>query len=202
LSYSQKAARAPFLALLAFDARLGQAVRQAGEPLVGQMRLAWWNEQLGLEAARRERSDELVVALDRLEDMRRPLHALVDGWELLLGERLDNAAIEDFADARAGAIGALAGLFGVENGAESVRHAARRWALADLAAGLTNPAERDAVLKIAARDPSHRVRLPRALRLLAVLDGLASKSLEKGGAPLLAGPASLLHAMRLGLLGR
>jgi phytoene synthase len=194
--------RAPTLALLAFDARLGQAVRQASEPIVGQMRLAWWNDQLRLEADRRERSDELVVALDLLAGARGALHALVDGWELLLGDRFDAEAIEGFADARAGALAGLARLLHAPDGTHVVHQAARRWALADVASGLGNTTERDAVLAIAKREPAGRERLSRTLRPLAVLSGLARRSLARGGAPLLDGPASLLLAMRLGLAGR
>lgn len=202
LSYAPARARGPTLALLAFDARLGRAVRQANEPIMGQMRLAWWNEQLRLEADRRERSDELVAALDLLAGARGALHALVDGWELLLGESLDAEAIQAFADARAEAFTALARLLVLPDEAEAVTRAMRCWALADLAAGTANEQERNAVLAIARTDRPRGIRLSRALRPLVVLEGIARRSLRKGGAPLLDGPGSALLAMRLGLLGR
>jgi phytoene synthase len=166
------------------------------------MRLAWWNDQLRLEADRRERSDELVAALDLLAGSRGALHALVDGWELLLGEGFSEAEIDTFAQARADAFVALARLLHAPDAPDAVLQAGRRWALADLASGLGNASERAAVLAVAGREPARRSRLSRALRPLAVLEGLARKSLAKGGAPLLAGPASLLLAMRLGLAGR
>jgi phytoene synthase len=202
LSYAPAAARGPTLALLAFDARLGQAVRQAREPIMGQMRLAWWNEQLRLEADRRERSDELVAALDVLAGMRGALHALVDGWEVLLGESVDAPEIETFLAARSGAFAALARLIHAPDGNAAVVSAGRRWALADLAAGLGAREERDAVIALATREPAQTAGLSRALRPLAVLAGLGRRSLRKGGTPLIDGPAATLLAMRLGLAGR
>ncbi|HEX7709754.1 MAG TPA: hypothetical protein VF418_02340 [Sphingomonadaceae bacterium] len=192
----------PTLALLAFDARLGQAVRQASEPIMGQMRLAWWNEQLRLEADRRERSDELVAALDALAGMRGALHALVDGWELLLGETLDRPAVEAFVAARAGAFVGLARLLATPDSAATVLAAGRCWALADLAAGLGEGGERAGVLALGAEEPHVPIRLSRALRPLAVLAGLGRASLANGGAPLLRGRRAALRAIRLGLTGR
>lgn len=168
---------------------------------MGQMRLAWWNDQLRPEADRRERSDELVVALDSLVGTEEALHALVDGWELLLGEKLDAAAIKAFADARADAFAALARLLGAPDRPEEVRHAARSWALADLAAGIGSGPERGQVLAIAGCEPTGP-RLSRMLRPLTVLEGLGWRSVEKGGAPLLDRLATALLAIRLGLLGR
>jgi hypothetical protein len=47
-----------------------------------------------------------------------------------------------------------------------------------------------------------RGSLPRTLRPLTVLTGLARRSLGRGGAPLLDGPRAALLAMRLGIAGR
>jgi phytoene synthase len=44
--------------------------------------------------------------------------------------------------------------------------------------------------------------LPRALRPLTVLAGLALRSLARGGAPLLDGAGATLLAVRLGIAGR
>jgi phytoene synthase len=47
LAYAPGRARAATLGLFALDAALGNLVRAAREPLLGQMRLAWWREELG-----------------------------------------------------------------------------------------------------------------------------------------------------------
>jgi phytoene synthase len=202
LAYSPASTRAHLLALLAFDARLGTAIRQANEPIMAQMRLAWWRDQLRLEADARERSDELVAALDKLAGMRGALFALIDGWEGILGEFLDNHAIGEFVSARGRALAALGRLAGAPDPTELIEKAGTRWALADLAAGLSDGAERGLALGLARELGDEQVPLSRAMRTLAVLDGLARRSLARGGGPLLAGPASGLRAIRLGLIGR
>jgi phytoene synthase len=202
LAYSPASTREHLLALLAFDARLGMAIRQANEPIMAQMRLAWWRDQLRLEAEQRERSDELVVALDRLAGMRGALFSLIDGWEGILGEFLDNHAIGGLATARGRALAAVARLAGVSETMEAVEKAGTRWALGDLAAGLSDGAERNLTLGLARELGNERIALPRELRTLAVLDGLARRSLSRGGGPLFSGPASGLLAIRLGLTGR
>jgi phytoene synthase len=72
--------------------------------------------------------------------------------------------------------------------------------LGDLAANLSDPVERSAA--IAAADLQPRCGLPRSLRPLSVLAGLAHRSLEQGGTPLVSGPGALLRAVRLGITGR
>ena len=202
LAYSPGSTREFMLALLAFDARLGAAIRQANEPIMAQMRLAWWRDQLRLEADKRERSDELIVALDRLSGMRGALFALIDAWEGIVGEFLDNQAIGALGSAKGKALAAMARLADVPDPGELIERAGARWAFADLAAGLSDGAERNLVLGQALPLGSGRIALSRSMRTLAVLDGLARRSLAGGGGPLLAGPASGLLAIRLGLTGR
>jgi phytoene synthase len=198
LSYAPSAARVPTLALLALDARLGAAVRQRREPVLAQMRLAWWREMLGSNPAAWPAGE---AVLELLRDWRDPgaLVPLVDGWEALLGETLDAAMASAFAGGRGAAFGGLARELGHDAQAASAR--ARLWALGDLAANLSDPAERAAVIETAAGLPPCP-GLPRALRPLTVLAGLARRSLARGGAPLLDSPQAMLRAVRLGIIGR
>ena len=66
---------------------------------------------------------------------------------------------------------------------------------------LSDPAERATVIEAAA-DLPRCPALPRALRPLAVLAGLAHRSLARGGTALLGGPGAMLYAMRVGITGR
>lgn len=199
LAYAPGTAKPAVLALFALDARLAQAIRQASEPIMAQMRLAWWRDQLRLEPERRERSDELVRALDVLGGEEEALLGLVDGWENLLSEQLD---VKAFGQARGGGFAALARVLGQPDFAQQAGQAGRRFSLADLAANLADPEERQAVLAAAAGEGRARIALPRGLRSLAVLDGLARRSLAGGGAPLIGGPGAFFAAIRLGLAGR
>jgi len=202
LAWSPARTRGPLTALLAFDAALGTAIRRASTPIMSQLRLAWWRDQLRLESEKRVRSDAIVVALDQLAGMRGALLGLIDGWEHILAEDLDNAAIEEFASGRGRALAALARLVDAPDTQEAIERAGQRWALADLACGLGSPEERALALAAAKELGAGRIALSRQMRTLAVLDGLARRSLAQGGTPLLAGPVSGLVAIRLGLIGQ
>lgn len=199
LAYARADARPLFLGLFALDSRLAQVVRSAREPMLAQLRLAWWRERL---AEATPRGGEPVLALlAPLLAMGEGLSALADGWEALLGEGpIEQAAIEQFAEGRAAAYRLLARHLGDADAPAEAERAARNWALADLAAHLSAPDERAMAQSVAAAQDWRRPALPRALRPLAVLHGLARR--HRGMRPLIAGPASLGAAIRLGLLGR
>jgi phytoene synthase len=198
LAWAPRGARRATLACLALDSRLAGFVRRGDQPLAVQMRLAWWRDMLGLAPAAWPRGDPL---LDELRDWRQPeeLVALVDGWEALLGEELDDKAITEFALGREKAWAALAGQLGTASA--RIGPAARAWALADLAANLSSVEERQRVVA-EVRVTDFQLPSERALRPLAVLGGLGRRALKRGGVPLLAGRGAALLALRLGMFGR
>jgi 15-cis-phytoene synthase len=104
------------------------------------------------------------------------------------------------AEARARVWAALARLAGAAEQAGEVLHAGRNWALADLAIRLSNETEHESVLELADRQDWRPARLPRSLRPLALLHGLARR--RRGRAELLDGPLALAAALRLGMVGR
>jgi phytoene synthase len=164
-------------------------VREAREPMLAQIRLAWWRERLAEPAERRPAGEPLLALLG---DRAKAFGPLVDGWEALLGDApLPRAALADFADGRAQALGGLAEVLG--SAREASETAGRCWALADLAGRLSDPEERAQVAALRAEAPAFP-SLPRAMRPLVVLDGLASRNRN--------GPTTLLTAMRLGIFGR
>ena len=198
LSYAPAASRSATLAVLALDARLGAIIRRRGEPAMAQLRLAWWRDILAAAPAAWPPGDPV---LSLLRDWRRPaaLGSLVDGWEGLLAERLHALAIGEFARGRCDACAELARELSADT--SSGVAGARLWALGDLAANLSDPGERAAVIEAAA-PLAPGPPLPRSLRPLAVLAGLGRRSLRRGGAPLLDGPGAALTAIRLGITGR
>lgn len=200
LAYAPRPAQPIILGLFALDTRLAEIVRQAREPMLGQLKLSWWRDQLSNSAEASRRGDPLLELLGQWGAHQNELAGLVDGWELLLNDGpLDAAALGAFAEARAGACRHLALRLGQSRHAEPAALAGRNWALADLALGLSDPAEIELVLQIIQQQDWRPVRLPRALRPITVLHGLARR--KQGAAPLLAGPADGLVAVRLGLLG-
>jgi phytoene synthase len=200
LAWAPLRARPATAALLALDQRLGTILRQKREPILAQIRLAWWRDRLGEPGESWPGGD---AVLDGLRRWREPaaLAALVDGWEGLLSDTFDAPAISAFADGRARGFAALAGELGEGAAAEAALGAGRVWALADLVSNLSDPSEREAVLALARAAPPGQ-RLPRALRSLAVLAGLGRRAVALGGAPLLAGRGSAMAALRIGLAGR
>ena len=149
-SYAPRERRAALAALFALDDALGRVLRTTREPMVGQMRLAWWREAL-------ERLDRgqvpaepvlqaLAAAVLPLGVTGAALAALIDGWEPLLGT-IDAAAIDAHARLRGGGMFAQAGLALGAAPDDPFVAAGKGWALADLAGHLS-----DAALASRARD--------------------------------------------------
>lgn len=201
LAYAPGSARDGVLALLAFDARLAGIVRRAREPLLGQMQLAWWRDQLQREPAARPKGQPLLQLLASLEGQAADLVALVNGWEELLDPAaVDQRSLEVLARARGQGWAALARMVAGEGAADAAGCAGYQWALADLAAGLGQAQDRAAIAPLLAACDWNRVTLPRSLRSLAILHGLARRA--RGTGALLDGPGALAVAVRIGMLGR
>ena len=130
----------------------------------------------------------------------RALSDLVDGWEALLGERPLSEPAMQGSSTEEGHLGP-----GWPNAccnpmesAQPAAEASRLWARADLAAYAGDASEREHALSVTASLP----RLPRELRPLSVMGGLAGRSLRRGGVPMVGDRFSPLVALRLGLFGR
>lgn len=200
LAYAPARARPDTLALFALDARLAGIVRQAREPLLAQMRLAWWRDRLADSALPGGLGDQLLERLN-LWPQRAGLVALVNGWEALLAESpLPDSAIDAFVRGRAEACGDLARQLGLADAARSAASAGAGWTLAELAGKLGDPGETARVVQLAQEREWPMIQLPRALRAITVLHGLARR--KQGSGELISGPRDLLRAARLGLLGR
>ena len=188
LAYAPLRAKRLWFALFALDTRLASTVHKAVEPMLTQIKLAWWRDELAKPLIKRRRGEPLLELLEVWGDEATGLAALVDGWELVLGEsKLDQAAAGQFADERAKACMSLADKLGASS--DGVAAAARGWALADLGSAVAEPISCD----------WPRLRLAREMRPLAVLYGLARRSRGRGA--LMSGPIAGLRAVRLGMLG-
>lgn len=200
LAYAPARAQPDTLALFALDARLAGIVRQAREPVLAQMRLAWWRERLADSALPAGLGDQLLERLNTWP-RREGLVALVNGWEALLAEPpLPDSAIDAFVRGRAEACGDLARQLELPEAARPAANAGAGWALAELASKLGDPAESARAVRLAQDRDWPVIQLPRALRSITVLHGLARH--KQGTAQLISGPRDLLRAARLGLLGR
>jgi phytoene synthase len=203
LAYAGAAARGAWRTFLVLDARLAGVVRNVREPVLAQIRLAWWRDRLAADPATWPAGEPLLAELALWPAGTRRLTGLVDGWETMLGEPpLDAAQLTQFAEGRAAAIAALGEALGIGADGDAQRMAAG-WALGDLAAHLTRPDEREVVAALVQAHDWRSHRLPRGLRPLVVLHGLAARTARSGGRDDrgIAGVGALITAMRLGIFG-
>jgi len=201
LAYAPASARDAWLIALTLDARLSGVVRAAREPVLAQLKLAWWRNRLAQDPAARPQGEPLLGKLSVWREGGASLAPLVDGWEALLGEQpLPTDAIAAFANGRAALIGDLAQMVGADRASAEAR--AQRWALADLSLHLDHGEERE-VAHRALVDATQAVQpCDKSMRPLLILECLSIRACHKGSSAALSSPADLLVAMRLGLLGR
>jgi 15-cis-phytoene synthase len=199
LAYAPASARSQLLTLLALDRRLGSIVRSSHEPMLAQLRLAWWREQVTVDQGGRPQGEPLLAALEHWRGPSAVLAGLADGWEGMTGNApLAPSAFAGLADARAAGFAALA----IPAEQAKALRMGRNWALFDIATHLSHPAERQSALALARAQDWRHEALPRALRPLAVLHGLAAKAISRDDPGQAMTPLAMLAAMRIGLFGR
>lgn len=144
--HSRPAERGRHELIWAYDTRLADIVRTTTEPMIGRMRLAWWDEVISDEQRRKGAGDALV---DRMRDAALTVQsaeamlAVIDGWEALLDPMpLDDAALEQFAAGRGG--GLFRAFIATPDAPSWLFSAGAGWALWDLSGhvGDTATAER------------------------------------------------------------
>jgi len=203
LAYAPGATRDTWLAFFALDARLASLVRSASEPMLAQLRIAWWREALEADASAWPQGDPILGALANWAGHHRGLASLADGWEALTAPApLDAKAMARFAKGRADSIGALADHVGAGRFGMEARQLATDWSLADLSTRFSREDERELARSLALGSASRPPKAPRALRPLAVLRATAHGRLAKDGNGEDRSPLTMLGAMRAGLLGR
>lgn len=185
--YAPPAARAGMLALHALDLELAEVARSTTEPMLGQIRLAWWREQLqSLDAGGRPAHPVLGALVDAALPAGisgASLEPFEDAWLAVL-----DADIAAHAEARARLFEALLSLLLVAPPAalaKSVRRLGAGWAIVDIAR--TGRAV-DAALLARAADLLAPAKLPRAARPLAALAALARRDLGELRAGRMPGP--------------
>lgn len=197
IAWSAPKVRASLTTALQLDRRLARIVARTTEPMLGQMRLAWWREALGKPVAERPRGDVVLDAIGaHWQGRESALAAMVDAWEVLVtAEALGPAEIASFAAGRGAFFSALQDDPSATGAARAVL-AGQRWALADAAAGVSDAEERAALIAAGLALAGQGGRMPSGSRGLAVLDALAARALQSGGQPLMAGRGASLVALR------
>jgi 15-cis-phytoene synthase len=197
LAWTPPMVRSALTTVLQLDRRLARIVARTTEPMLGQMRLAWWREALTKPVEDRPRGDVVLDAIGQYWAGREAaLAAMVDGWEVLItADRLGPVEAEAFGAGRGAFFAALC-----ENAtpaqADRAEAAGFRWATADAVASVTNAEERAVLIAAGLARDNPRTRWPKQLRGLAVLDALAMRALQRGGCALMEGRGASLVALR------
>lgn len=197
LAYAPAAERQRLAGALALDQRLAGILRRSREPMLAQLRFAWWRELFCTGGEPWPEGEVLLASLAPWRDDPSLLGALVDGWEAMAGEApLGEAAFLALAEGRAGVLASSAG-----NDHAAARDMARNWALADIALHLSNPVERETALALVRAQDWRAARLSRRNRAVAVLHSLALHKLrpEAEGRPV--SRFAMVAAVRAGLIG-
>ena len=176
VAYAPRAYQPLWEGLLTLDLRLADAARAGRDPLMIQLRLAWWRDRFDQPSSEWPAGEPLLALLKAWDSERAALRAMVDGWESqIVGE--DGGT--SLGEARVEAIMALTRLCSAR-GDENVRRAAAEW------------------LGLQPSGP-HAPILPGALRPLAILRGMTQREASgKAGSPL----RDFLAIMRIGIFGR
>lgn len=202
LGYARPADRAGWATLFRLDHQLGTLTAQAREPMLAQLRLAWWRDALGGTATGETAREPLLADIGRyLAGMEAPLAGLASAWECLLGDApLPEAAMLEYLDLRSSAFAAMADQLGHSEISRMALDAARWWVAGDSWSRLSDDQEGAMIVSLANALPKPQP-IPRALRPLAVLGGLGFRAIRLHQ-PVFDGRGSALAALRLGMIGR
>lgn len=201
LAYAPSGSKRAIAAIFQLDARLAHAAMGASEPIIAQLKLAWWRERLGGAGDTGPIGEPLLERLTELGLLQPGLCEMVDGWEQVAVAEHGHCDWPAWARKRAAGWGVVTETLAGPEWRSAALLAGSRWAIADLAARTTNESERQSLLDAGRTIGSVPAPLPKAVRPFAVLDALARRSLDRSEAPL-AHPSAMALAMRVGIFGR
>lgn len=197
-------ARGRAVQVMALDNACAHILRYVREPMMAQIRLAWWRDGLNAQTLSPEHKAPDMLAIhgcDGFAEVRGGLVALVDGWEeLILSEEsgAPDKMLEDYARGRGG------GLFAAlaPDYAEHSEAAGEIWALWDLVGHLRDDALAAEALALA-QQKLERVNISSLPRMLAMMAGVAASDIRKGrGAPSALTPDIYIHLLWIQIFGR
>jgi 15-cis-phytoene synthase len=181
LAYAKPDLRLGFGLLLTLDDRLEQIFRKASEPLIAQMRLAWWNDVISKPAQDRPVGEPLLAILAAVEEGSPKLNIapsmlkLVEAWDLLLAHSEWSVnLLHQYAAARSSAIFGwyMSAVGSSENDNALLHQIGTDWALCDLLGHCRNEIEYHGVKAAQGHALEYR-RVPRSLRPLSIIANAA-----------------------------
>jgi 15-cis-phytoene synthase len=173
--YVPRAARDSFTALLILDRRVSNILRKTSEPIIAQMRFAWWRDRFRDAPDKWPKGEPFFLALQQIASgstgamLVQRLNDLVDIWEeLAVSEIWESDVMTRFHAKRARVfidqlvISAVAPTF-----LDMAEKVAQSWSVLDLASQLPRATTLNAAALQTHITPSQR--LPRQLRALVIL---------------------------------
>ena len=189
--------------IFALDNACAQIARTVKEPIIAQIRLAWWRDGVRAEVLRAEHDAPDMVALrgvDGIDQVRAGLIAIIDGWEELIigGEGNPRELLLAYAAGRgAGLFAALAPAHAGQSAS-----AGQVWALWDLAGHLSDWALAEEAIGLA-RQMAESANIAGLPRMLAMMAGPAIADVRRGrGAPPVLTPGLYARMIRFQIFGR
>lgn len=195
--------------LFGFDQRMAEALERTSEPIMAQLRLAWWRDALNAAPSDRPRGERLLNALAEIEAgglVKGPdLVTIVDGWEQLVGDsHWERAQVDAHARERGEGLFRLVAKGAGVDVPQGLDAAGRGWAAWDLARHAANKGTRELAFSYSVGQ-LHEVRLsgwPRELRGLAVLTRAALFDVAAGRPDAVLSIRGWLRLVTQGLTGR
>lgn len=191
-------------AIWRYDARLADLTRTTSEAMIGQMRLAWWNDVIDDPTGVKGRGEPTVDALRATGAIRAPgLAVMLDGWEILVVEpEVGAAELQDYARGRG--IGLFRALAGSDDLPDWLERAGQVWALWDLSGHVGDEALAQAALKLAEETlPSDTGKWRPEWKPLRIAYTLARQDVLAGRRAPVGMPRGLaLRVLRIALVGR
>lgn len=186
LTYVPAARREAVRALWGLDAALGAVLAGGREPLISQIKLAWWRDSLHKLDTSKAPGEPVLEAVS-CEVLPRgvtgaELSGLEEGWSVLLSqEPLTPADLDVYARARGGLVFRYSARLLGDELSPAMERAGEGWALVDLARH-SNPVDGQAAFAAAWQrfQSLGSERWPSALRPIGMLAGLARRDAGRG----------------------
>jgi 15-cis-phytoene synthase len=199
LAYVKRKYRHAFELILHYDVKLGQIFQNSSEPMIAQMKLAWWRDVISRPASKRPTGEPMLAAMLMIKDVGESqiladaMLRLVDAWDGLIHHEVwSNEILYNFAKAKSSAIfdyHTKSSGHGIEV-QRTANEIGRAWAIADLLTYCRNENEVAAIARMIRRD-QELSRLPASLRSLSIL-GFAAVQDNKSR---IAGIRLIIHAL-------
>lgn len=202
IAHSPRDAQPAMRGLWALDFRLGELVRAAREPMLGEIRLTWWRDALSALGKADVPAEPLLrdmAMLAERHDLDTDLLATIaDGWiELLAPFPVPDDALLAFAGARGGALFRTAGHILGADLFDPLQMAGQGWSLIDFACHCSDAdtARRALLLALPMLETAFATRWPKQARPLGMIATLALRDARAGGPPARRGSPARQFAM-------